>query len=152
VHADEAALAGLGLARLGWTTGDDEALAAAGGGVPARVVVEHRDRYELVDATGVRIAQTSGRLRKLAAEDPLERPVVGDWVIVEGARIEARLPRRTAIVRKAAGRRMRPQVVVANVDVVMVVTAAGVDVNPRRLERYASMIAESGARAVVVLS
>lgn len=161
MHADEDALRGLGLTRLGFTAADAAAHAALltsnptlAEAVPARVVVEHRDRYELVTAEAVMVAELAGHLRRLA-QDPLAKPAVGDWVLVgtgRAPRIEAVLPRRTALVRKAAGRRARPQVVVANVDVVVVVTAAGADVNVRRLERYAAAIAESGARPVVVLT
>jgi ribosome biogenesis GTPase len=164
VHADEDALRGLGLSRLGFTAADAAAHAALlassssnpllAEAAPARVVVEHRDRYELVTADAVVVAELAGHLRRLA-KDPLAKPAVGDWVLVgagRAPRIEAVLPRRTALVRKAAGRRARPQVVVANVDVVVVVTAAGADVNVRRLERYATAIADSGARPVVVLT
>lgn len=161
MHADEEALRELGLSTLGFTPADAAAQATIvaespelATTTPARVVVEHRDRYELVTATGVVVAELAGPLRRLA-KDPLAKPAVGDWVLLgtgRNARIEAVLPRRTAFVRKAAGRRARPQVVAANVDVVLVVTAAGADVNTRRLERYAAAIAESGARPVVVLT
>lgn len=166
MHADEGALTGLGLERLGWTAAEAEAFRAltaspgtasaapepAGAPTPARVVVEHRDRFEVVTAEGVRVLELAGHLRKAAAHDPLQKPSVGDWVVLREGRIDAVLPRRTALIRKAAGRRDKPQVVATNVDVVMVVTAAGADVNVRRLERYAAAVAESGARAVLVLT
>ncbi len=62
------------------------------------------------------------------------------------------LPRRTALLRRAAGTRGEPQVVAANVDTFLVVTSANRDANPRRLERYLAAIAESGAAAMVVIN
>jgi ribosome biogenesis GTPase len=73
-------------------------------------------------------------------------------VDVGEARIEAVLPRRTALVRRAAGTRERPQVLAANVDVVFVVAGLDGDFNPRRVERAQVLVAESGARAVVLLN
>lgn len=148
MHADEEALSGLGLARLGWPS--DAPLPPDG--ELARVAVEHRDRLEVVTADGVLVVEVDGLLRRAAALDPLEKPSVGDWVVLRKGRVDAVVGRRSALVRRAAGRHAKPQIVATNVDVVFVVTAAGVDVNPRRLERYAAVIAESGARPVVVLT
>jgi ribosome biogenesis GTPase len=66
--------------------------------------------------------------------------------------IHAVLPRRTAFARKVAGDETIAQVVAANVDTAIVVTALPDDVNPRRLERYLAMAWESGAMPVVVLT
>lgn len=55
-------------------------------------------------------------------------PVVGDWVALgpNGA-VERLLPRPTALARRSAGRSSRAQILAANVDVVLVVTARGKD-------------------------
>ncbi|HET9596700.1 MAG TPA: ribosome small subunit-dependent GTPase A, partial [Anaeromyxobacteraceae bacterium] len=66
--------------------------------------------------------------------------------------VEAVLPRRTALVRKAAGRAAAEQVLAANVDVVFAAEPAGAEGNPRRLERYLAAAWESGATPVVVLT
>jgi ribosome biogenesis GTPase / thiamine phosphate phosphatase len=63
-----------------------------------------------------------------------------------------RLPRRTALARKAAGRGVEAQVLAANLDTVFVVTSLNRDLNLRRVERYLSMVWESGARPVVLLT
>lgn len=90
------------------------------------------------------------------AETDAELPAVGDWVALDitgdDAVIRARLPRRTCFSRKAPGSSSEEQVLVANVDVVMVVTEVGPDYSLRRLERYFTLIRRSGARAVVVLN
>ncbi len=54
--------------------------------------------------------------------------------------------------RAAAGRAVDQQVVAANVDVILVVTALTQDLNVRRLERYLTMVWDAGAVPVVVLN
>jgi ribosome biogenesis GTPase len=99
----------------------------------------------------------SGRFRFDAEDDPSAFPAVGDWVVVEGGLtgetiIHAVLPRRSALVRQAAGRKTEAQVVGANLDVVFVVASLNADLNVRRLERYVAAAWESGAEPVVLLS
>jgi ribosome biogenesis GTPase len=87
-----------------------------------------------------------------------ELPAVGDWVALEVGKegtdhvIRARMPRQTCFSRKAAGNSTEEQVIAANVDVVIVVTDASTDFNPRRMERYFTIIARSGARPVVLIN
>jgi ribosome biogenesis GTPase / thiamine phosphate phosphatase len=149
----------MSLAHLGWTPTLDEAFRpyASQGMVPARVAVEHRSVYTLYAEAGEVVATLAGRLRH-AAEQGGDLPAVGDWVAAslppgEGrAIVHAVLPRSSKFSRKVAGRATEEQVVAANVDVVFVVTAAGADVNPRRLERYLALAWESGAKPAVVVS
>jgi ribosome biogenesis GTPase len=82
---------------------------------------------------------------------------VGDWVAAalvageEKAVIEALLPRRTAFTRSDPWSDAE-EVVAANVDTVLVVTAVGRDFSPRRLERYLAAAHESGADPVVLVN
>ena len=132
-----------------------ESLRSERGGVrlePARVVAEHRGAYQLVTEAGPRVAELTGKLRR-DASDRLSLPGVGDWVALgPDGRIEAVLPRHSVFVRKQAGQRPEPQIVAANIDYAFVVTSANADFNPRRIERYLSAIAASGARAVIVIN
>lgn len=127
------------------------------GRVPGRVVEEQRDGYTVICHSGFLRARAAGRLRHNATSAD-ELPAVGDWVVLEAAvdatlaTIHACLPRRTVMVRKAAGRAVEAQVVAANVDVVLLVTALDDDLEPRRIERYLAAIWESGADPVLVLS
>jgi ribosome biogenesis GTPase len=77
---------------------------------------------------------------------------VGDWVVFDGARITAVLPRRGAVTRKEAGRGIATQVLAANLDRVLIVTSANQDLEPRRLDRMVAVAWEAGAQPVVVLS
>jgi ribosome biogenesis GTPase len=152
---------GAALAGLGWDSTFAEAFAplAADGLAAARVVAEHRDRYVIAGAQRAEMsAVLAGRLRH-EVRSRLELPAVGDWVAVSRASssvgvttIHAVLPRRTAFVRKVAGEQTAAQVVAANVDIALVLTALPDDVNVRRLERYLALAWESGALPVVVLT
>jgi ribosome biogenesis GTPase len=122
---------------------------------PARILAEDRGSYLVATDEGEQRAQVGGRFRFEAGDDPAAFPAVGDWVAVDGAGsgvIQGVVPRRTAIVRLASGRRTVAQVVGANVDVVFVVASLNHDLNPRRLERYLAVAWESGAEPVIVLS
>ena len=122
---------------------------ASSGTVPARVAVQHRDRYIVYDGLGEHAAVLAGSMRHAQRE-----PAVGDWVVLtapDAPVIVDALPRRTAFVRKAAGSDT-PQVVAANVDVLFLVTAAVGDFNLRRLERYVIAARASGAMPVVVVT
>jgi ribosome biogenesis GTPase len=68
------------------------------------------------------------------------------------AMVEAVLPRKSMFSRRAAGRREDEQPVATNVDLVFLVCGLDGDFNLRRLERYLTLAAESGAEAVVVLN
>jgi ribosome biogenesis GTPase len=147
------------LEELGWTLGFASAHAphAALGREPARVVAEDRASYQVVGAAGELRAAVSGRFRFDAGSDPAAFPAVGDWVAVDAGMsgetvIHALLPRRSALVRQASGKRTEAQVVGANLDVVFVVASLNADLNLRRLERYVSAAWESGAEPIVLLS
>ena len=147
------------LAAFGWSA--ELALAhaphAALGREPARVIAEDRGSYQLIGGSGELRASVSGRFRHEAGNDPSAYPAVGDWVAVEGGStgdtvIHAVLPRRSALIRQAPGRRTEAQVVGANLDVVFVVVSLNADLNLRRLERYVTAAWESGAEPVILLS
>lgn len=122
----------------------------------ARVVEEQRGAYRVAgDFDGW--AEVSGKFRH-ETRATADFPAVGDWVCVaapsgtERGLITRRLNRRSTISRKAAGRVVEEQIVAANVDTIFLVTALPEDLNPRRIERYLTVVQEAGAVAVVVLN
>jgi ribosome biogenesis GTPase / thiamine phosphate phosphatase len=127
------------------------------GVTPARVVEEFKGLYRVRSAHAEYLAETSGKLQHQAAGRE-DLPAVGDWVAIiarpeEGrARIEHVLPRRTRLTRKVAGREMSEQIVATNLDTVFVVSALNREFNLRRIERYLTMVWDSGARPVVLLN
>jgi ribosome biogenesis GTPase / thiamine phosphate phosphatase len=120
---------------------------------PARVAGQSPGCYHLLGCTAP-LGELSGRLRHELSG--LARPAVGDWVAVargaDRAVIHHVFDRRTAMVRRAAGRTGAAQIVAANVDAFLIVTSANRDLNQRRLERYLSAVWDSGAEPVVVLN
>lgn len=138
-----------------WTAsfGDD----AAKGLFPARLIEEQRGLFQIMSERGVRSARTTGSMRHKAA-DRAGLPAVGDWVSAEAVPnekvvlIRRILPRRTKLSRKAAGETMEEQVIAANLDTVLVMTALNADFNVRRLERFLTVSLESGATPVLVLN
>ena len=144
------------IAQYGWSALLAQAFAPHAGHTPARVVAQHRDGYLVATDEGELRANLSGRLHHEAQEaDP---PAVGDWVALAlnpadgAATIEAVLPRRTVLTRRAADSLGKLQVIAANIDVDFVVSSMNADLNPRRIERYLAAAWQSGARPVVVLT
>jgi ribosome biogenesis GTPase len=125
--------------------------------VPARVIEQQRKYWRVAGEFGESWAEPSGKLR-LATDEAVEWPAVGDWVAAEvgsgksNAVILEVLPRRSRFVRKTPGKQIAEQVIAANVDTALLVTALDGDYNPRRVERYLAQCWESGARPVVVLN
>ncbi len=156
---------------FGYSTVQQENFAqlAFDGARPARVIALFRGRYRVVDRDGERSAELSGRFRHAcatagpepsapadsAAAGQVLWPAVGDWVAIVGddpARIEAVLPRSSALSRKAAGRAAEAQVLAANIDAVFLLAALDRDFNARRIERALALIWSSGAQPVLLLS
>jgi ribosome biogenesis GTPase len=122
-----------------------------------RVAVEHRGALVLYTQGGEIWAELAGALRHRALGRG-DLPAVGDWVAArvrpdEGrGTVEAVLSRRTKFSRNMAGFTTDEQVLAANVDVTVLVSALDSDLNLRRLERYLTMAWSSGAMPVVVLT
>lgn len=144
---------------LGWTAFFESQVTAAEAAkfVPARVAEQGRGLHRVYAAAGEWLAEPSGRLRfDAASRDVL--PVVGDWVLARPRPGELRavihrvLDRRSRFARKVAGRKTEVQVLAANVDTVLLVSSLNREFNLRRIERYLTLVWESGARPVVVLN
>lgn len=127
------------------------------GCVPARVISQHRGLWRVAGDFEECWAEPSGRFRK-KSEGGGDWPAVGDWVSVEArpekqnALIQLVLPRRSRFARKVAGKQIKEQVLAANIDVALIVTALDGDFNVRRIERYMAQCWESGARPAIVLN
>ena len=146
------------LRELGW----DEVFAEAARAVsaelePARVALVFRGGYEVWCESGEYLGQVSGRFRHKAASKA-ENPVTGDFVLVENfpdeskAMIHAVLPRRTKLSRTMAGRAVEEQVLAANVDSVFIALSCAAQLRLRTIERYLTVVRESGAQPVLLLT
>jgi len=135
------------LGALGWSP--ELASALEPGLSPGRVIAAHRAAYDVAAGdAGVVRTRLPGRLAHFDTLDV----AVGDWVGMSDGLIRCVLPRRSALVRSAAGRTSDAQTLAANVDVVFVVSSLGPDLEPRRLERYLVTVWESGASPEIVLT
>lgn len=122
-----------------------------------RVVEEQRNLYRVTDGETELWAELSGRVSH-AADTRADLPAVGDWVLAAIRPAEKRasivrvLERRTKFSRKAAGSSELEQVIAANVDIAFIVTSLNDDFNLRRIERYLTVVGQSGAKPVVLLT
>ncbi|MFT5882660.1 MAG: ribosome biogenesis GTPase [Crocinitomicaceae bacterium] len=130
------------------------------GWVPARLVRDNKITYGALLAGPKELEVVmSGKVYHDASSDA-ELPSVGDWVALELSvggddndnMIRARLSRQTCFSRKLPGKSSEEQVMAANVNVVVVMTDAGSDFNPRRMERYFMLVERSRAKAVVLVN
>jgi ribosome biogenesis GTPase len=138
-------LPGFDLGELGWNPELADNLEP--GLVPGRVAAAHRAAFDVWTETGSVRSRLPGRL----VHEGLD-VAVGDWVGLGDGLIRTVLPRRSAIVRNAAGLTTTAQTLAANVDVALVVSSLGPDLEPRRIERYLVTIWESGASPEIVLT
>jgi ribosome biogenesis GTPase / thiamine phosphate phosphatase len=124
--------------------------------LPARVLAQHRQSYNLWTESGEAEGEVAGALLYRAATGDL--PAVGDWVAVRQyapgdlAIITQVLTRTTRFSRKTSGPAPEEQVIAANVDLLFIVCGLDHDYNLRRLERYLVGAGQSGAAAVIVLN
>lgn len=148
------------LRELGWNPAFEAAFAPyrAKGWIPARLIRETPINFGAFLDGGDEVELVlSGRVWH-EAETDADLPAVGDWVAIEDSGenadlvIRAMLPRKSVFARKMPGNSAQAQVIGANVDLVTVVTDAGADFNPRRMERYFTLIGRSGAKAVVLVN
>ncbi len=149
----------MSLRALGWDKFFEEAFAPweKEGRIAARVAIQHRGGYEVWTADGVLTADVPGRFRHQSSKAS-DYPAVGDWVAIETvpgedrAIIHAVLPRRTKLSRTAPGVATEEQLVVTNVDEIFVLESLATPPNLRRIERFLTFAAESGARPTVILT
>ncbi|TFE22734.1 ribosome small subunit-dependent GTPase A [Cohnella luojiensis] len=149
------------LQAYGWNTYWDTALSHQNENIqrlsPARVVAQFSHSYNIMTESGEHSAIVTGKFEFLAAKRG-DYPSVGDWVMVERlpnenrSVIHAVLPRRTAMVRKAAGNVIEDQIIGANLDYLFIVNALNQDFNVRKIERFLVAAWDSGAQPVVLLT
>jgi ribosome biogenesis GTPase len=139
---------------LGWTEEHDTAFSKYSGPyVPGRVACRQKTVWDVLLDGGSVTAGISGALRKLG-----RFPAVGDFVVLLDqpeagtSTIVDILPRKTLFARGTSGRESTDQAIAANIDTVFIVTAAGPDLNARRIERFLAIAHASGARPVIVIN
>jgi len=124
--------------------------------VSARIISGNRGHYRILTEEGeYHNAIATGKMY-YESEDEAHLPSIGDYVRAElqgssEAVLRQILLRKSAFIRKAAGRVGKPQVLAANFDYVFIVTSLNYDFNQGRLDRYVSMAWDSGGIPVILL-
>ncbi len=127
---------------------------------PARIALEEWNLYTAYSELGELTGKVSGRFRH-AARSRADFPAVGDWVAIKGnprtqkMTIHGVLPRKSKFSRKLVTTEAKvtdEQVISSNVDTVFLVVGLDADFNVRRIERYLSLIQDSGSHLVMVLN
>lgn len=124
--------------------------------VPARVTGVRKSSFYVSQGNSERLATVSGKLIHNAHS---LYPVTGDWVLLKETVIYKIFPRRNALSRGAAGSRGKQvasatheQVIAANIDKVFIVCGLDRDFNLRRIERYLTLVYNSGLDPVIILT
>ena len=119
--------------------------------VPARVFGVWRRSLSVMDAAGETQQHLGGRWFQ---SDAIDRPVVGDWVLLDAARrsVVTLLERENLLERRAAGRQHERQPLAANVDTLLLVTSCNEEFNRSRLERFLTLALDARVHPVLVLT
>jgi ribosome biogenesis GTPase len=124
---------------------------------PARVIATFGTAWRVLSAHGETTATLTGRFRREALS-PSDYPVTGDYVGLKYsedgtvALIDGLLDRKTALVRKAAGKAFVEQVVAANFDYVFITLTCHPELKVNAVERYLTAVWDSGGIPVVILT
>jgi ribosome biogenesis GTPase len=136
---------------------------------------ERAGQFTSFEAAGLRPARVTGVDRSLCdavgPEGPLRvaydfrdksrTPCTGDWIAYDPEAVhgpggspwlEAVLPRHGTVTRSTASRKSTGQVLAANLDAALIVVPLDVDPDIGRIERFLTLVWDSGARPVVVLT
>lgn len=107
-----------------------------------------------VSVLGAGDVHTVGLSPILKQAKPVDRPTVGDWIVMDESltRIEQVLERKSLFKRIAAGSRTEFQAVAANIDILFIVTSCNQEFKEARLERYLALCDDAGAMPVIVLT
>ncbi len=125
---------------------------------PARVTGVRKNAFIISDGQKETLVTLSGSMFHEAQSSGLF-PVTGDWVLLKDTLIISVLNRQNSLSRGASGTKgtnsdgaVKEQVIAANIDIVFIVCGLDRDFNLRRIERYLTLVYNSGASPVIVLT
>lgn len=125
--------------------------------VVARVTVVHKKTYTVCTGPLQMTASLAGRF-VFHSKSKADYPTVGDWVTLQlikhgtTARIGAVIRRKSLLKRKEPGKKVKFQLIAANIDVAFIIQSVDSNFDINRLERYLVMINDSDIRPVVVFN
>lgn len=123
-----------------------------------RIVTEGNKIYKIITNEGLITGEVSGKaIYDATGTDDF--PAVGDWVLLD--RVDAQsgnaiilkvLKRKSKLSRKVAGKRFDEQIIATNIDTIFITMSVNNDFNIRRLERYLTIVWDSMAVPVILLT
>jgi ribosome biogenesis GTPase len=124
--------------------------------IPVRVIGVQKNHFRTSDGQNEWLATAAGKL----LYDPTGLyPVTGDWVLMKDTLISTVLVRKNVLSRGASGSRgkqdshpQKQQILAANLDAVFIVCGLDRDFNLRRIERYLTLVYNSGLNPVIILT
>ncbi len=125
--------------------------------LPLRIIRENKEKYIALGLQGELICEVSGKFR-FESTTKSNFPSVGDWVVgtireeEKKGTIHAILPRQNSFSRKVAGHTTEEQIVAANINTIFIVTGLDLNYNVRRIERFLTLVWNSGATPVILLN
>lgn len=155
----------MNLKELGWNSAYEKHLTDSipGKAGIGRVVSVQKGSFMVQTETTTLSTTLSGNLRHQSEADG-NLPVVGDWVELTGDPREGavmittllprtnKLSRHAAVGAKGSGGPVEEQVIAANIDLIWIVCGLDRDFNLRRIERYLTLVYNSGATPVIILN
>lgn len=122
-----------------------------------RVAVVQRDLFTVYCEHGLIPATITGKYLFVNGFDC--QPAVGDWVVYKksqcsnsNAIIYDILPRFSKLSRKVAGDKLNEQIIASNINYLFICISLNNDFNLSRLERYLTMVFNSGVIPVIILT
>lgn len=110
----------------------------------ARIVALERSKIHLLSINDKKILS-------ITPEIPVT--TVGDWILLDSnGEYYRTLDRLSLFARKAAGTKVKKQLIAANINTVFIVCSLNQDFNLNRIERYLVLANEAGVEPVVVLT
>jgi ribosome biogenesis GTPase len=123
----------------------------------ARITSVHKNYSKAISTIGEINIYLSGKLLNtsfsLATGDFIEMsPIFIDEQNKPSALVKKLLTRKSAITRMVAGNQIKEQVIVANLDIVFIVTSTNSDLNLNRIQRYVLLALDGNVLPILVLS
>jgi len=134
------------ITELGWQTYFQQQLSLDewDDAIPARIIEQNKSEL---------IANTGSETIVIILLPAMPEMVVGDWLLLDTNKNFSRLlERKTCFSRKAAGNKLKKQLISANIDTAFIVCSMNEDFNLNRIERFLSLVNEAEAEPVVLLS
>ena len=143
---------------MGWTSHFHEQMEdfSSSGFIPARVIGVRKNSFRTSNGKNECLATLAGKIKH---DLDGMYPVTGDWVLMRDAVIYRVLARKNALSRGASGTHnkqdaqpQKQQVIAANLDTVFIVSGLDRDFNPRRIERYLTLVYNCGLNPAIILT